>query len=65
MKKHRILIVEDEPRMRANLSMILKMEGYDVIEASHGVHGVAAAREHRPDFISAISRCRSSMATVC
>jgi DNA-binding NarL/FixJ family response regulator len=51
MKKHRILIVEDEPRMRSNLAMILKMEGYDVIEASHGVHGVAAAREHRPDFI--------------
>jgi DNA-binding NarL/FixJ family response regulator len=51
MKKHRILIVEDEPRMRANLAMILKMEGYDVIEASHGVQGVAAAREHRPDFI--------------
>lgn len=51
MKKHRILIVEDEPRMRANLAMILKMEGYDVIEASHGVQGVTAAREHRPDFI--------------
>jgi DNA-binding NarL/FixJ family response regulator len=51
MKKHRILIVEDEPRMRANLATILKMEGYEVIEASHGVQGVAAAREHRPDFI--------------
>lgn len=51
MKKHRILIVEDEPRMRANLATILKMEGYDVIEASHGMHGVTAAREQRPDFI--------------
>src|SRR5690349_7373267 len=51
MKKHRILLVEDEPRMRANLATILRMEGYDVIEARHGAEGVIAAREHRPDFI--------------
>ncbi|ATC63991.1 DNA-binding response regulator [Nibricoccus aquaticus] len=51
MKKHRILVVEDEPRMRANLVTILKMEGYEVIEAKHGKEGVEVARTQRPDFI--------------
>ncbi len=51
MKKHRILVVEDEPRMRANLVTILKMEGYEVLEARHGKEGVEAARAQRPDFI--------------
>lgn len=51
MKKHRILVVEDEPRMRANLVTILKMEGYEVIEARHGKEGVEMARKQQPDFI--------------
>ncbi len=51
MKKHRILVVEDEPRMRANLVTILKMEGYEVIEARHGKEGVEVARAQKPDFI--------------
>ncbi len=51
MKKHRILVVEDEPRMRANLVTILKMEGYEVIEARHGKEGVEVARTQKPDFI--------------
>ena len=51
MKKHRILVVEDEPRMRANLVTILKMEGYDVLEARHGKEGVEIARKQQPDFI--------------
>ena len=51
MKKHRILVVEDEPRMRANLCTILRMEGYEVIEAGNGKEGVDVASQHRPDFI--------------
>jgi DNA-binding NarL/FixJ family response regulator len=51
LKKHRILVVEDEPRMRANLVTILKMEGYEVIEARHGKEGVEMARKLQPDFI--------------
>src|ERR1700710_3334434 len=51
MKKLRILVVEDEPRMRANLATILSMEGYEVVTASDGREGVAAARQHKPDFI--------------
>lgn len=51
MSKTRILVVEDEPRVRANIATILKMEGFDVFEAAHGREGVARARQHRPDLI--------------
>jgi len=51
MSKTRILVIEDEPRVRANLATILKMEGFEVLEAPDGKHGVAAAKRHRPDVI--------------
>jgi DNA-binding response OmpR family regulator len=47
----RILIVEDEDAIRANLRRFLKMEGHEVIEADNGRAGVAAARLERPDLI--------------
>jgi len=51
MKKLRVLIIEDEPRMRTNLATILSMEGYDVITARDGREGVTFAQQQRPDFI--------------
>ena len=51
MSKTRILVIEDEPRVRANVATILKMEGFEVLEAAHGRDGVAAAQKHRPDLI--------------
>lgn len=47
----RILIIEDEARVRANLATILKFEGYDVVEAGDGVEGLARARETAPALI--------------
>jgi DNA-binding NarL/FixJ family response regulator len=37
--------------MRKNLVTILKMEGFEVVEAEDGTDGVAAARQHQPDLI--------------
>ena len=51
MKKTRVLIIEDEPRMRANLATILSMEGFEVLAAADGVDGVAVAVAQKPDFI--------------
>ena len=51
MKKTRVLIIEDEPRMRANLATILSMEGFEVLAAADGVDGVATAIAQKPDFI--------------
>jgi DNA-binding NarL/FixJ family response regulator len=47
----RILVVEDEPQIRENIATILRMEGYEVVEARHGRDGVQAARKHQPDLI--------------
>ena len=47
----RILIIEDEPHLRANLSTILKMESFKVLTASGGAEGIALARDEQPDLI--------------
>jgi DNA-binding NarL/FixJ family response regulator len=46
-----ILVIEDEPRTRANLETILEMEGYTVVTAENGRAGCQRARETRPDLI--------------
>jgi len=47
----RILIVEDNEENRDALSRRLKRRGFDVVIATDGVRGVAAARAERPDLI--------------
>ncbi len=47
----KILIIEDEPRMRANLADILEMEGFQPISAATGREGLETARLERPDLI--------------
>ena len=49
MKK--ILVIEDEPAMRANLSDILEMENFQPLLAANGREGVALARRLLPDLI--------------
>jgi DNA-binding NarL/FixJ family response regulator len=46
-----ILVIEDEPRTRANLVTILEMEGYRVLVAADGRAGLEQARQQRPDVI--------------
>jgi DNA-binding NarL/FixJ family response regulator len=47
----KILIIEDEPAMRANLEDILELEGFLPILAANGKQGVRLAREQQPDLI--------------
>ena len=49
--KRRILIVEDTPDNRQIMRDLLTSAGYELIEATDGEAGVAAAFEHRPDLI--------------
>lgn len=49
MKK--ILIIEDEPAMRANLAELLELENYRAFSAANGQEGVALARSELPDLI--------------
>jgi DNA-binding NtrC family response regulator len=52
MAKHgRILIVDDDPEMRALLLDVLRNEGYDVGEAKDGTEAVLALRARPFDLI--------------
>ncbi|MFI5204590.1 MAG: response regulator [Flavobacteriales bacterium] len=48
---HTILIIEDNPEIRDNLSEMLSLSGYSVIEAAHGKTGLELAFEKLPDLI--------------
>ena len=47
----KVLIIEDEPRMRKNMATILRMEGYEVLTAENGRLGVEAAKQELPALI--------------
>lgn len=47
----RILIIEDEPDMRRNLLLLLKLEGFDSVGAEDGKRGLELARTTLPDLI--------------
>ena len=47
----KILIVEDEPRFAATLSMGLRAEGFVVVHADNGVDGLWEATENAYDVI--------------
>jgi len=49
MKK--ILVIEDEPEMRRNISALLRYCDYESVAAENGRQGVEAARREKPDLI--------------
>lgn len=49
MKK--ILLIEDENLVRANIIEILEFENFDVVSAENGFFGALWAQEHIPDLI--------------
>jgi len=49
MKK--ILVIEDEPEMRRNITMLLRYYDYEPVAAANGREGVEAARREKPDLI--------------
>ena len=47
-----ILIIDDDPRFRAQACDVLEADGFDVIgEAADGASGLEAARTLQPDFV--------------
>jgi DNA-binding response OmpR family regulator len=46
-----VLVVDDEPMLRNLLSRLLRMEGYDVIEAEDGQTALDLVEERRPDLV--------------
>jgi DNA-binding NarL/FixJ family response regulator len=49
MKK--ILVIEDEPEMRRNITTLLRYHDYEPVAAANGREGVEAAHRERPDLI--------------
>lgn len=47
----RILVIEDEPEMRRNITALLRYHSYEPIAAENGRAGVEAARREMPDLI--------------
>jgi two-component system KDP operon response regulator KdpE len=48
---HRILVIEDEPAIRAVLRVVLTSAGYMVAEADTGTRAQIEARSHKPDLL--------------
>ena len=46
-----ILVIEDEPEMRRNLTTILRLERFHPLPAANGRVGVQLAKKERPDLI--------------
>jgi CheY-like chemotaxis protein len=47
----RVLVVDDFDDSRFSLSMLLKIEGYEVIEATDGAQAIEKALKDKPDLI--------------
>lgn len=50
-QKKIILVVEDEEPMQMVLRDVLKVEGYDILEAKNGIEGLELALKGHPDLI--------------
>ncbi|HEX2100478.1 MAG TPA: response regulator transcription factor [Candidatus Synoicihabitans sp.] len=47
----RILVIDDDPRLRAQCATLLRLEGFEVLEAGDGRAGLAQVETSRPDLI--------------
>lgn len=48
---HQVLVIEDEPGIRAVLRVLLTSEGYRYIEADTALRAEIEARSHKPDLL--------------
>ena len=51
MSKQKIMIIEDDQDQAKGLGMRLKMNGYDVVNASDAITAISAIRKEEPNLI--------------
>ena len=51
IKRKKVLLVEDDENIRAMISMILKREMFDVVEAANGEEGMQQVYQHNPSIV--------------
>ena len=47
----RILVIDDDARLRQHYGALLRLEGFEVSEARNGREGVESARKDVPDLV--------------
>ena len=47
----KILVIDDEVAIRKLVGVLLRQAGHDVIDAEHGLSGIAMAQSEKPDLI--------------
>ena len=47
----KILVIDDEAMIRNVVSALLRQAGHDVVDAKHGLNGIAMAQTEKPDLI--------------
>jgi len=47
----KVLVIEDEPKVRITLDMLLRPQGYEVIHAANGLTGLQLYRQEHPDVV--------------
>jgi DNA-binding NarL/FixJ family response regulator len=47
----RILVIDDDARLREHYTELLRLEGYQVVEARNGREGIERARKEPPDLV--------------
>jgi len=50
-RRHRVLVVEDEPALAESVKYALETEGFEVLLADTGVAGLESARVNQPDLV--------------
>jgi DNA-binding response OmpR family regulator len=45
------VVIEDDDGIRALISLVLQRAGLHIVEASNGLEGIAAVREHDPSVV--------------
>jgi CheY-like chemotaxis protein len=48
---NKILVIEDEPEMRRNITTLLRYHEYEAVAAENGRQGIEMARRELPDLI--------------
>lgn len=51
VERKTLLVVDDNPSIRESLALLLRLAGYNVVEASDGGQAIDLVEEERPDLV--------------
>lgn len=51
MQQKKLLLIDDEPAIQTLVRLVMEADGWQVLVAGEGAHGLALARDQQPDVI--------------